>query len=63
MQSLEECLENVEGSEINETHRSTEGPMLDHFATYREYLRSNNQTLSAFWMSYVDLVEVLIGLL
>ena len=33
------------------------------FDKYMEFLRQNNSNLSEFWLSYLDMVEVLFGLL
>ena len=33
------------------------------FEVYLDYLRKENGALSAFWMSYVDMVEVMLGLI
>lgn len=33
------------------------------FCSYTHYLRHGNGKLSKFWMSYVDMVEILLGLL
>ena len=37
--------------------------MLHYFELFLDFLRSNNGDLSAFWMSYIDMVTVLLGLL
>jgi hypothetical protein len=33
------------------------------FDIYLDYLRKENGSLSAFWMSYVDMVEIMLGLI
>lgn len=37
--------------------------ILKHFGVYMDYLRHENGSLSTFWMSYLDMVEILLGLL
>ena len=37
--------------------------MLHYFKLFLNFLWNNNGDLSAFWMSYIDMVTVLLGLL
>ena len=37
-------------------------PIFKLFDVYFDYTIQENRTLSAFWMSYVDIVEVMVGL-
>ena len=37
--------------------------MLHYFELFLNFLWNNNGDLSAFWMSYIDMVTVLLGLL
>ena len=37
--------------------------VLDKFEAYRQFLQNDNGKLSSFWMSYLDMVEILLGLI
>lgn len=37
--------------------------IMELFEVYCEFLRNGNGSLSAFWMSYLDMVEILLGLI
>jgi len=37
--------------------------ILQHFTEYLPYLRSSNGSLVAFWVSFVDMVEILLGMI
>ena len=37
--------------------------VVDLFNNYLDFLRYNNGDLSAFWMSYIDMVEVVLGMI
>jgi len=49
---LKEVLVNVSCTQI-----------MDWFQSYLNYLRNENGSLSTFWLSYVDMVEIILGLL
>ena len=36
---------------------------MEHFSTYFNSLRDKNGSFSAFWMSYIDIVEIMLGLI
>ena len=36
--------------------------VLQRFQNYLDFLRTENGDLSTFWMSYVDMVEIVLGL-
>ena len=63
---FEELLEKVPSPILNQevlTSLLCSTVILDHFLTYLDYLRSANGNLSGFWMTYIDLVDILLGLL
>ena len=37
--------------------------IMEHFSTYLNSLRDKNGSFSAFWMSYIDMVEIMLGLI
>jgi len=37
--------------------------MLHYFELFLDFLRNKNGDLSVFWMSYIDMVTILLGLL
>ena len=57
------------GNEVSQTSLNTVlenkscARILEWFKAYCEFLRSGNGNLSAFWMSYLDMVEILLGLI
>jgi len=68
---MEETLE-VISNLCNDVYQAAFQKMLENkscartlrlFELYLEYLRWENGSLSTFWTSYVDMVEVLLGLL
>ena len=71
MVHLEETLNVIEtlASEVNQAsfehtlQNEACKRIFELFNTYCDYLRSDNGCLSAFWMSYIDLVEILLRLI
>ena len=52
-----------ESKEHEQLGKASFSELQELFHLYPDFLRHNNGKLSAFWMSYFDLVEILLGLL
>lgn len=56
--------ENVSQATLKEVlENSSCAHIIELFEVYREFLRGGNGSLSSFWVSYLDMVEILLGLI
>ena len=63
---LEDFLDNLKDPKLNQEKMNLllQSPIMQNcIPEYMEYLRTSNGSLSAFWVSYIDMVSILLSLL
>ena len=64
LEAVSQLCENISPAALQKLLKNKScSQILKLFGVYLDYLRHGNGSLSTFWMSYVDMVEILLGLL
>jgi len=64
MDVIQQFVEDISQRSFKETlENPTFQTIAVHFQEYLEWLRSNSGGLAAFWMSYINMVEIMFNLL
>ena len=64
IRNIEDFSDNIsEGQMLNLLDSDSTRILLHHFEKFLQFLRSSNGNLSAFWMSYIDMVNIMFNLI
>lgn len=64
LEAIKDFSENITNETLKDImNNSACSQLIDLFNQYLDYLRHDNGKLSSFWMSYIDMVDIVLGLL